>query len=288
MAGQWGQGQQGFQYPMQTGFPGNPQLQQTPQSQPQNVQFQPQNPQFQPQQQFQSGGLGPQTPGGMLPQQTGFMGQQTGFTGQRPMGIQQPQQTGFSGGSGFLHSQPTGFIGANLQQQNRPQPPPVPPIPSQFTQPSQGGNFLNFPPQQNSLLNASSGFGGGGLLAMQPTGYASRGPLVAQPTGMIDPRLQMMTQTFMPVNTSAPYGAGGVPLLPQPQQNLVSSIAQHNQEQRGAPTQQLSWALTKAEKKKYNDIFRSWAQNTGFIDGPTALSVFGASGLPKNDLATIW
>lgn len=56
----------------------------------------------------------------------------------------------------------------------------------------------------------------------------------------------------------------------------------------GAPTQQLSWALTKAEKKKYNDIFRSWAQNTGFIDGPTALSVFGASGLPKNDLATIW
>lgn len=42
---QWGQGQQqGFQYPMQTGFqPANPQFQQNPQ-------FQPQNPQFQQQQ----------------------------------------------------------------------------------------------------------------------------------------------------------------------------------------------------------------------------------------------
>ncbi|KAF8801450.1 hypothetical protein BYT27DRAFT_7198246 [Phlegmacium glaucopus] len=285
MAAQWGQGQQGFQYPMQTGYPGNPQMQQNPQFQPQNPQFQPQNPQFQPQQQFQSGGLGPQNPGGMLPQQTGF-------PGQRPMGIQQPQQTGFPGGSGFLQSQPTGFMGSNIQQQNRPPPPPVPPIPSQFAQPNQGPSFLNFPPPQqqlnNNLLSASPGFGGGGLVP-QPTGYAGRGPLIAQPTGMIDPRLQMMTQTFMPINTSAPYGAGGIPQLPQQQQNLVSSMAQHNEEHRGAPTQQLSWVLTKAEKKKYNDIFRSWdAQNTKFIDGGNALSIFGASGLPKDDLARIW
>lgn len=99
---------------------------------------------------------------------------------------------------------------------------------------------MNFPPQQlnNSLLNTSSGFSGGGLVP-QATGYVSRGPLVAQPTG--------------------------------------------------APTQQMTWALTKAEKKKYNDIFRSWdPQNTRFIDGATALNVFGASGLPQNDLARIW
>lgn len=99
----------------------------------------------------------------------------------------------------------------------------------------------------------------------------------------------MMTQTFMPTNTSAPYGPGGVPQLPQQQQNLVQSIQQHNQAQRGSTNQQMSWALTKAEKKNYNNIFRSWdAQNTGFISGPTALEVFGASGLPKDDLARIW
>jgi len=150
---------------------------------------------------------------------------------------------------------------------------------------------LNFPPphqQHNNIpLSASPGFGGSGGLVPQPTGYAGRGPLMAQPTGVIDPQLQMMGQIFMP--TTASYGAGGVPQLPQQQQNLVSLMAQHNQEHRGAPTQQLSWALNKAEKKKYNDIFRSWdPQNTRFIDGATALSVFGATGLPKDDLARIW
>ena len=108
-------------------------------------------------------------------------------------------------------------------------------------------------------------------------------------TGWVDPRLQMMSQTFMPINTSAPYGAGGVPQLPQQQQNLVQSIQQHNQAQRGSTGQQLSWDLTKAEKKNYDNIFRSWdAKGTGFINGGTALEVFGASGLPKDDLARIW
>jgi hypothetical protein len=108
-------------------------------------------------------------------------------------------------------------------------------------------------------------------------------------TGWVDPRLQMMSQTFMPINTAAPYSAGGVPQLPQQQQNLVQSIQQHNQAQRGSTGQQLSWDLTKAEKKNYDNIFRSWdAKGTGFINGGTALEVFGASGLPKDDLARIW
>ncbi|KAF8959742.1 hypothetical protein BDZ97DRAFT_1836791 [Flammula alnicola] len=287
---QWGPGQQqGFQYPMQTGFPaGNPQFQQPSQFQPQNPQFQqPQNPTFQQQPtQFQQGGLRPLNGGGMIPQQTGFQVQ-------RPQGFQQPQQTGFPGGSGFMQPQATGFPGGNFQQ-NRPAPPPVPPIPSQFQQPNQNLSFLNLPPppQPNRLLSASPGFGGGGGLVPQPTGFAGRpvgGPLVPQMTGYVDPRITMMTQTFMPTNTSAPYGPGGVPQLPQQQQNLVQSIQQHNQDQRGTTGQQISWALSKAEKKNYNNIFRSWdAQNTGFINGSTALEVFGASGLPKDDLARIW
>jgi hypothetical protein len=287
---QWGQGQQqGFQYPMQTGFPaGNPQFQQNPQFVPQNQQFQqPQNPTFQQQPQFQpQGGLGAPN-GGLIPQRTGFPGQQ-------PQGFQQPQQTGFPGGSGFIQPQATGFPAGNFQQNRSAPPPPVPPIPSQFQQPNQTHSFLNLPPPQqqpNRLLSASPGYGGGGLLP-QATGFAGRptgGPLVPQMTGFVDPRIMMMTQTFMPTNTSAPYGPGGVPQLPQQQQNLVTSIQQHNQAQRGSTQQQISWALSKAEKKNYNNIFRSWdAQNTGFIGGPTALEVFGASGLPKDDLARIW
>ena len=128
-------------------------------------------------------------------------------------------------------------------------------------------------------------------IASQPTsGFAPRAaPLVPQMTGYVDPRLQMMSQTFMPT-TAFGGAAGGTPqLAPPPQQNLVQSIQQHNEAARGTARQTMSWALTKAEKKNYNDIFRNWdAQNTGFISGPTALEVFGASGLPKDDLARIW
>lgn len=277
---QWGQGQQGFQYPMQTGYPGgNPQFQQNPQFQPPNPQFQQPNQQFQ-----QQGGLGIPPGGGLLPQQTGF-------PGQRPQGFQQPQQTGFPGGSGFVQQQPTGFPGGiNFQQQGRPGPPPVPQIPSQFQQPNQP-SFLNAPPPQpNRLMSASPGFGGG--LIPQQTGFGGRpgggGMLVPQMTGFIDPRLQMMSQTFMPLNTSAPYNAMGAPQLQPQSQNLMQTIQQHNQAQRGSTNQQMAWALTKAEKKNYDSIFRQWVQGAQFMSGPTAIEVFGASGLPKDDLARIW
>lgn len=286
---QWGQAQQpGFQYPMQTGFPGaNPQFQQqNPQFQQQNPQFQQQNPQFQqqnPQFQQQGGfGSGPLAP------------QQTGFPGARPQGFQQPQQPGFQGNPGFLQSQPTGFPGGNFQQpqQARQAPPPVPPLPTQFQQQQQGAGFLGLPqqPPVNRFLNASPGIGGSGLLP-QATGFPGRGggqPLVPQMTGFVDPRLQMMTTTFMPMSNTS-FGTGAAPQLAPPQFNLQQSFQQHNQAQRGTPTPQMSWTLTKAEKKQYNDIFRSWdAQSTGFINGQTALEVFGASGLPKDDLARIW
>lgn len=98
-----------------------------------------------------------------------------------------------------------------------------------------------------------------------------------------------MSSTFMPMSASAPYSAAGIPLLAPQQQNLQQSFQYHNQTQRGTTSQQMSWALTKAEKKNYDQIFRSWdAQSTGFISGSTALEVFGASGLPKDELARIW
>jgi len=103
----------------------------------------------------------------------------------------------------------------------------------------------------------------------------------------------MMSSTFMPINISSPYSAGGAPQLP-PQQlqsglSLQQSFQQHNQAQRGTVAPRIPWALTKAEKKSYDSIFRAWdAQGTGFISGQTALEVFGQSGLGKDDLARIW
>ncbi|KAH9053752.1 hypothetical protein EDB87DRAFT_1650194 [Lactarius vividus] len=260
---QWGQGQPGYQYPMQTGFPA------------QNQTFQ--------QPAFPQGGLAPQP---------------TGFPGQRPP-YQQPQQTGFPGLGPGLVQQLTGFPGSFQQ---RPPIPPVPPLPSQFQQPPPppplppSSNLLGIG-QQNRFASSSPAFGGSGLPSQQlgfPGQSGGLQPLAPQMTGFIDPRLQMMSSTFLPANPAAPYNPVGAPQLLQPQQqlgglSLQQSFQQHNQEVKGTVAPAVPWTLSKAEKKSYDQIFRAWdASNTGFIDGKTAIEVFGQSGLDKNDLARVW
>lgn len=114
---------------------------------------------------------------------------------------------------------------------------------------------------------------------------------MAQPTGFIDPRLQMMQSQFLPANPSAPYTAAGLPQFQLQSQDGVSlqqSFQQHNQA-RGTTAPKVPWALSKGEKKSYDQIFRAWDhRGEGFITGQTALEVFGQSGLDKNDLAQIW
>ncbi|TFY78974.1 hypothetical protein EWM64_g5039 [Hericium alpestre] len=263
---QWGQDQPGYQYPMQTGFA------------PQNASFQ-QLP-----------------PGGFAPQPTGFPGQQ------RPSGFQQPQQTGYPGTPGGIMPQQMGFsggLGFN-QQQQRPPMPPIPPMPSQFQQqpppppppPPQQSGFLGVGQQPSRFLSPSPG----GLLPQQ-TGFPGTGgmqPLVPQATGFMDPRLTMMSNTFLPANPSAPYNPAGAPQLMQPQLqlgglSLQQSFQQHNQEVKGTSAPRVPWTLSKAEKKSYDQIFRAWdASGSGFIDGKTAIEVFGQSGLDRNDLARVW
>ncbi|KAI6144058.1 hypothetical protein BKA82DRAFT_33836, partial [Pisolithus tinctorius] len=291
---QWGQ--PGFQYPMQTGYPGVQQQQQQQQFQPgrhpnQNALFQQSPANF--------GGQ----PGAGL---AGFHLSPLDIPAARPPAFLQSQQTAFhSGPGGLLQAQPTGFPGAQTGFGQRPPPPPVPSIPSQFQQ--------NYPPpppppapqqQQSSFLNpAQNRFGAPSLgpqptgLVPQPTGFAGRAPasLMPQMTGFVDPRLQMMSSSFMPANLSAPYAAGGAPQLqPAPQQqfgglSLQQSFQQHNQQLGRGTAPKVPWALSKAEKKSYDQIFRAWdAQGTGFISGQTALEVFGQSGLDRNDLAKIW
>ena len=198
--------------------------------------------------------------GGLQPQPTGF-----------PPQFQQPQATGFQRPPmGQMQFQPSGTI------------PPVPQLPANFA-------------GQNRFLSPSPG------IPSQPTGYPGAGggsnflgapaasPLVPQMTGYMDPRLAMMGTTFMPSASGAfPAGAGGG----GPQfggASLQQSIAQHNESQRGSSTVRIPWALSKQERKQYDQIFRAWDPTaTGFLDGKKALEVFGASGLDQNDLAKIW
>ncbi|ELU37384.1 protein binding protein [Rhizoctonia solani AG-1 IA] len=242
----------GFLGPQQTGF------------QPQQTGFQPQQTGFQPQQT------------GFQPQQTGF--QQQGF--QQQPGFQaglQPQATGFPG----LQPQATGFPGQRPGFGQQPSGvPPVPPLPQGLQQQAQQQRFLSASP---ALVPQATGWQGAG-------GGLSASPLAPQMTGFHDPRVQMMTNTFMPAANFQPNQGGALQFAGGPQhgQSLQQSIQQHNEEQRGTAAPRIPWKLTRDEQKNYDQIFRAWDQgSTGFISGQVALEVFGQSGLSREDLAKI-
>ncbi len=49
------------------------------------------------------------------------------------------------------------------------------------------------------------------------------------------------------------------------------------------------WAVTKDEKKIYDEVFRAWdGFNKGYVSGDQAIEIFGQSGLEKGDLERIW
>lgn len=52
---------------------------------------------------------------------------------------------------------------------------------------------------------------------------------------------------------------------------------------------QIPWAITKPEKKIYDDLFKAWdGFNKGYVTGGQAIEIFGQSGLDKKELETIW
>jgi hypothetical protein len=98
--------------------------------------------------------------------------------------------------------------------------------------------------------------------------------------------------SFRP-NPAAPYNPTGAPQLLRPQQllggsSLQQSFQQLNQDVKGTTTPRVPRTLSKAEKKSYDQIFRAWdTSGPGFIDGKTAIEVFGQSGIDRNDHARI-
>lgn len=190
--------------------------------------------------------------------------QPTGFVTQ-PTGFQQPNPTGFPGQNPGLAPQPTGFPQQSQQQflqpqttglMTNPQPtgysgprPPVPPIPTGF------GSHLS--PAQT---------GGTAALTAQPTGVPGQWGFVNAPaTGL--PNIDALKQQLMP----QPGREGGF---------SAAGIS-------GNAT--VPWAITKEEKKIYDDLFRAWdGFRKGFVGGDTAIEIMGQSGLNQKDLETIW
>ncbi|KAK9371630.1 uncharacterized protein V1513DRAFT_406959 [Lipomyces chichibuensis] len=99
-------------------------------------------------------------------------------------------------------------------------------------------------------------------------------PLIPNNTGMDFglPGIQALQARMMPQVGAQPgaanIGPGG------------STLAGNNK---------ISWAITKAEKKIFDDIFDAWdGLGRGFISGETAVEILGQSGLPRDDLEKIW
>lgn len=172
------------------------------------------------------------------------------------------QPTGFA--AQYIPPQPTGFAtqqtGFGQQQQAFQQNlqvtgysgprPPMPPMPS--------GYGSNLSPSQT----------GGSVLPLnaQPTGRPGQWGLVNAPASGL-PNIDLLQQRMMP----QPGKEGGFTT-----QGLSGTAT-------------VPWAVTKDEKKIYDQLFKAWdGFNKGFIGGDVAIEVMGQSGLPKPDLEKIW
>lgn len=164
--------------------------------------------------------------------------------------------------TGFQVPQPTGFQQPSLQPQATgymPQPqgytgprPPMPPIPTGFGQ-------AGLSPQQTGYPMAQP-------LNAQPTGRPGQWGLVNAPSSGL-PNLQALQQQMMPQQgRETGFNAQGL---------------------RGNAT--VPWAVTKDEKKIYDDMFKAWdGFGKGYITGSQAIEIFSQSGLEKPDLERIW
>lgn len=178
--------------------------------------------------------------------------QPTGFFPQQ--GGLQAQQTGFPGqNQQGLQPQQTGFL-TNPQATgyNGPRP-PMPPMPTGF-----GGGLS--PAQAGGLAAQPTG------LTAQPTGIPGQWGFINTPAQGL-PNIEAMKQQLMP----QPGREGGF---------NVGALS-------GNAT--VSWAITKEEKKIYDDLFRAWdGMRKGFLGGETAIEIMGQSGLNRKDLERIW
>jgi hypothetical protein len=145
----------------------------------------------------------------------------------------------------------------------------------------------------------------------QMTGYPGQAGLMPQVTGMMPstgphpPMPPMPTgysaSPIAPLNSQPTAMPGQWGLVNAPATGLPNIDALHRQmmpqtgREGGFTTAGLSgnavipWAVTKDEKRIYDDLFRSWdGFGKGYITGEQAIEIFSQSGLEKPDLERIW
>ncbi|KJF60936.1 actin cytoskeleton-regulatory complex protein PAN1, variant [Coccidioides immitis RS] len=171
------------------------------------------------------------------------------------------QATGFQPPS-IVAPQPTGFPGQNASL--RPQATGLQPNPQATGYTGPRPPMPPMPAGFGSSLSPSQT--GAPPLAAQPTGIPGQWGFVNAPaTGL--PNIEALKQRLMP----QPSREGGY---------TTAGLA-------GNAT--IPWAVTKDEKKIYDQLFRAWdGLNKGFIGGDVAIEIMGQSGLDRQDLERIW
>ncbi|KAF2156809.1 hypothetical protein K461DRAFT_272885 [Myriangium duriaei CBS 260.36] len=165
--------------------------------------------------------------------------------------------------------------------------------PTGFVQAQQTG-FQPMQPQQTGYMQNPQATGYSGPrppMPPMPTGFGSQQPLTAQPTGY--PIAPLNAQ---PTGRPGQWGlvnapASGLPGLQELQQQMMPQPGRESGFSAAGLRGNASvpWAVTKDEKKIYDDMFKAWdGFGKGFISGSQAIEIFGQSGLEKSELERIW
>ena len=186
-----------------------------------------------------------------------------------------------------MTAQPTGFYNQAIgfQPGLQPQATGYPPQQQNFQNQSQLQS-QQMPPQQTGYQANPQATGYSGprpAMPPMPTGFQSSpqptGPLQAQPTGV--------PGQWGFVNAPAT----GLPNMDALKNRLMPQAGREG----GFTTQGLAgsakvpWAITKDEKRIYDELFKAWdGFNRGHITGDVAIELMGQSGLNRPDLEGIW
>ncbi|KAL6243804.1 actin organization and endocytosis protein [Rhinocladiella similis] len=159
-------------------------------------------------------------------------------------------------------------------------------------QPGLQAQPTGFPGQQQGVQPQATGFPGA-------TGYIGpRPPMPPMPTGFANSMSPQQTGPLQAQPTGLPgqWGfvnapATGLPNIEALRQQLMPQTGREG----GFTTQGLAgsakipWAVTKDEKRIYDDLFRAWdGLGRGYISGDVAIEIMGQSGLERGDLESIW
>lgn len=190
---------------------------------------------------------------------------------------QQHQQPSSSQLLSSLQPQPTGFPGQASIQPNQ----------NAFS-PQQTG-FQ--PSQPTGVMSQQTGF----PTNPQPTGYnGPRPPMPPMPTGFLQPSAAPLNA--QPTGRPGQWGLVNAPSSGLPNIDALRQQMMPQPGREGAFTTQglagnatVPWAVTKDEKRIYDDLFKAWdGFGKGYVTGSQAIEIFGQSGLEKPDLERVW